>query len=77
MDVGVLRCWNGDPAPVNTVLVGPQRGGKMTAGELLGDAGGKRLRTVDCGTPYKRPMSSSGRQLVEMMMIQSGGLTVT
>ncbi|CAH2218628.1 jg13600 [Pararge aegeria aegeria] len=35
----------------------------------LGAAGGKRPRTVDCGTPYKRPMSSSGRQLAEMMMM--------
>ncbi|CAH2239608.1 jg19130 [Pararge aegeria aegeria] len=26
-----------------------------------------RPSTVYCGTPYKRPMSSSGRQLVEMM----------
>ncbi|CAH2257463.1 jg15818 [Pararge aegeria aegeria] len=25
MDVGVPRCWNGDPAPVNAALVGPQR----------------------------------------------------
>ncbi|CAH2235285.1 jg8272 [Pararge aegeria aegeria] len=26
-------------------------------------------RSVDCGTLYKRPMSSSGRQLVEMMIM--------
>ncbi|CAH2230804.1 jg15272 [Pararge aegeria aegeria] len=41
----------------------------MTSGEKLGAAGGKR--TVYCGTPYKRPMSSTGRQLVEeiIMMI--------
>ncbi|CAH2233774.1 jg11779 [Pararge aegeria aegeria] len=41
-----------------------QRGGKMTSGESLGAAGHKRPRTVDCGTPHKRPISSSGRQLV-------------
>ncbi|CAH2241010.1 jg4081 [Pararge aegeria aegeria] len=29
----------------------------------------KRARTVGCGTPYKRLMSSSGRQLDELMMI--------
>ncbi|CAH2267347.1 jg27531 [Pararge aegeria aegeria] len=68
MDVGVLRCWNCDPAPVNAALFGPQRDGKMTSGELLGAAGGKLPRTVDCGAPYQRPMSSSG-QLVEMMMM--------
>ncbi|CAH2235767.1 jg7625 [Pararge aegeria aegeria] len=32
----------------------------MTSGDSLGAAGGMRPRTVDCGTPYKRPMSSSG-----------------
>ncbi|CAH2217597.1 jg13526 [Pararge aegeria aegeria] len=31
----------------------------MTSGESTGAAGGKRPRTVYCGTPYKRPMSSS------------------
>ncbi|CAH2243792.1 jg12706 [Pararge aegeria aegeria] len=69
MDVGVLRYWNGDLAPVNAALVGPQRGGQMPSGESLGAAGGKRPRTVYCGTPYKRPMSSSGRRLVDMMMM--------
>ncbi|CAH2240282.1 jg27912 [Pararge aegeria aegeria] len=39
----------------------------MTSGESLGVAGGKRPRTEDCGTPYKRPMSSCGRPLVEVM----------
>ncbi|CAH2238922.1 jg13730 [Pararge aegeria aegeria] len=33
------------------------------------DHGGKRPRTVDCGTPYRRPMSSSGHQLVELMIV--------
>ncbi|CAH2211483.1 jg24928 [Pararge aegeria aegeria] len=37
----------------------PQLGGKMTSGESLGAAGGKRPRPVDCETPYKRPMSNS------------------
>ncbi|CAH2243827.1 jg23212 [Pararge aegeria aegeria] len=69
MDVGVLRYWNADPAPVNAALVGPQRGGQMTSGESLGAAGGKRPGTVYCGTPYKRRMSSSGRRLVDMMMM--------
>ncbi|CAH2269166.1 jg1699 [Pararge aegeria aegeria] len=47
-------CWNGDPAPVNAALVGPQRGGPNKS---LGAAGSKRPRTVNFGTPYKRPMS--------------------
>ncbi|CAH2226665.1 jg3174 [Pararge aegeria aegeria] len=42
---------------------------RWTSGESLGAAGGKRPRTVDCGSPYKRPMSSSGRQLLEMTMM--------
>ncbi|CAH2265640.1 jg15724 [Pararge aegeria aegeria] len=40
----------------------------MTSGGQLGAAGGKRPMTVYCETPYKRPMSSSGRRLVDMMM---------
>ncbi|CAH2251949.1 jg13826 [Pararge aegeria aegeria] len=51
------------------VLVGPQRGGQMTSGESLGAAGGERPRTVHSGTPYLRPMSSSGRPWLEMMMM--------
>ncbi|CAH2207447.1 jg5535, partial [Pararge aegeria aegeria] len=39
----------------------------MTTGESLGAFGGKRPGTVYYGTPYKRPMSSSGRRLVDMM----------
>ncbi|CAH2243674.1 jg26148 [Pararge aegeria aegeria] len=51
----------------------------MTSGESLGAAGGKRPRTVYCGTPYIRPMSSSGRRLVDMMMMtmMSHSLAVT
>ncbi|CAH2209517.1 jg17515 [Pararge aegeria aegeria] len=37
--------------------------------ESLGATGNKRPRTVDFGTPYKRPMSSSGLQSVEVMMV--------
>ncbi|CAH2235689.1 jg18058 [Pararge aegeria aegeria] len=39
---------------------GTKRGGHTISGESLGAAGGNRPRTVDCGAPYKRPMSSSG-----------------
>ncbi|CAH2232103.1 jg4777 [Pararge aegeria aegeria] len=60
--IKIARCWNGDPAPVNAVLDSLERGGQMPSGESLGAAGVKRSRTVDCGTPYKTPMSSSGRQ---------------
>ncbi|CAH2209483.1 jg25746 [Pararge aegeria aegeria] len=41
----------------------------MASGESLGAASSKRPRIVDCGTPYKRRMSSSGRPSVEMMMM--------
>ncbi|CAH2242933.1 jg14501 [Pararge aegeria aegeria] len=68
MDVGVPRCYNGDPAKVNAALIGPQRGGQTTSNESLGAAGNKRHRTVDFGTLNKRPMSSSGLQSVEVMM---------
>ncbi|CAH2261471.1 jg20131 [Pararge aegeria aegeria] len=43
-----------------TGLVGPQRVGQTD--ESLGAARDKRPRIVDFGTPYKRPMSSSGLQ---------------
>ncbi|CAH2236631.1 jg16469 [Pararge aegeria aegeria] len=46
MDVGVPRCWNGDPAKMNAALVGLQRGGQETSNESLGAAGNKRPRTV-------------------------------
>ncbi|CAH2234699.1 jg4685 [Pararge aegeria aegeria] len=67
MDVGVPRCWNGDPAQENAALVGPQQDGQTTSNESLGAAGHKRPRNVDFGTPYKRPMSSSGLQSVEVI----------
>ncbi|CAH2209462.1 jg27117, partial [Pararge aegeria aegeria] len=58
MDVGVPRCWSGDP----------QRGGQKTLNESLGAAGIKLPRTLDFGTSYKRPMSSSELQSVEVML---------
>ncbi|CAH2211048.1 jg26600 [Pararge aegeria aegeria] len=35
---------------------------------VAGSSGSKRHRTVEFGTPYKIPMSSSGRLSVDMMM---------
>ncbi|CAH2261528.1 jg20152 [Pararge aegeria aegeria] len=58
-----------DPAQVNAVLVGPQRGIQTKSSESLGAAGNKRPWTVDFGTPYKRPISSSGLQSVEVIKI--------
>ncbi|CAH2241624.1 jg3956 [Pararge aegeria aegeria] len=77
MNIGVPRCWNINPTQVNAVLVGPQQGGQTTSNESLGAAGRKRPRTVYCGTPYKRPMSSSGLQLVEVMMMMMKYTKVT
>ncbi|CAH2234140.1 jg23736 [Pararge aegeria aegeria] len=71
MDVGVPKCWNGDPELVNAASVGPQRGGLTTSNESLGAAGNKRPRTVDFGTPYKRPKSSGGLQSVEGMIMNT------
>ncbi|CAH2247981.1 jg21821 [Pararge aegeria aegeria] len=55
----------------------------MTPNESLGAAENKRPGTVDFGAPYKRSMSSSGQQTVELMMMmnktlgpQSGRLSV-
>ncbi|CAH2210993.1 jg14925 [Pararge aegeria aegeria] len=69
MDVGVPRCWNGSPALVSAALVNPQRGGQTTLSASQEAAGSKRHRTVEFGTPYKRPMSISGRLSVDMMMM--------
>ncbi|CAH2265956.1 jg5853 [Pararge aegeria aegeria] len=69
LDVGVPRCLYGNPAQVNAALVGSQLGGQTPSNESLGAAGNKRPRTVDFGTLYKRPMSSSGLQSVEVMMM--------
>ncbi|CAH2237939.1 jg4633 [Pararge aegeria aegeria] len=69
MDVGVPRCWNGSPVLVSAALVDPQRGGQTTLSASQVAVGSKRLRIVELGTPYKRPMSSSGRLSVDVMMI--------
>ncbi|CAH2226784.1 jg4675 [Pararge aegeria aegeria] len=69
MHVGVPRRSSGDPAQVNAELVDLQRGGQTTSNESLGAAVNKRPRTVDFGTPYKRLMSSSGLQSVEVIMM--------
>ncbi|CAH2269549.1 jg19094 [Pararge aegeria aegeria] len=61
--MATYRCRVAIPAPWNAALVGPQRGGQTTSNEPLGAAGSKRPRTVDFGTPYKKPMSSRGLQL--------------
>ncbi|CAH2268878.1 jg21149 [Pararge aegeria aegeria] len=60
----------------------PQRGGQTTLSASQVAAGSKRHRTVEFGTPYKRPMSGSGRLSVdEIMMMKmiyvliNGGLT--
>ncbi|CAH2211434.1 jg18147, partial [Pararge aegeria aegeria] len=66
MDVGVPRCWNGNPAPINAALVDPGPSGQTTSNESREAAGYRRLRIVEIGTPCKRPMSSSGRQSVSV-----------
>ncbi|CAH2268539.1 jg2227 [Pararge aegeria aegeria] len=60
MDVGVPRCWNGSPVLVSAALVEPQRGGQTTLSASQVAVGSKRL---------KRPMSSSGRLSVDVMMM--------
>ncbi|CAH2243454.1 jg9370 [Pararge aegeria aegeria] len=57
------------PELVSAALVGPQRGGETTFSASQVAAGSKRLRTVELGTPYKRPMFRSGRLSVDMMMM--------
>ncbi|CAH2217573.1 jg16807, partial [Pararge aegeria aegeria] len=67
-------CWNGSPELVSAALVDPQRGGQTTLSASQVAAGSKRLRTVEFGTPYKRPMSSSGR-LSFYMIDDDDGIT--
>ncbi|CAH2232069.1 jg9417 [Pararge aegeria aegeria] len=69
-------CWGSranelgiSPELVSAALVGPQRGGQTTLSASQVAAGSKRLRTVELGTPYKRPMSSSGRLSVDVMLM--------
>ncbi|CAH2253883.1 jg22190 [Pararge aegeria aegeria] len=69
MDVWVPRSWSGNPAPVNTALGDPKPGRQTTSSESRGAAGYKRSKIVEFGTPYKRPISSSGRQSVDLMMM--------
>ncbi|CAH2232348.1 jg4265 [Pararge aegeria aegeria] len=61
-------CWNGSPVLVNAALVDPRRGGRTTLGASQVAAGLKRHKTVEFGTPYKRPMSSSGPVSVDLMV---------
>ncbi|CAH2253913.1 jg19099 [Pararge aegeria aegeria] len=46
--------------------VDPQPGGQTTSNESRLAAGYKRPRNVECGTPYKIPISSSGRQKIQV-----------
>ncbi|CAH2268372.1 jg15826 [Pararge aegeria aegeria] len=57
------------PVLVSAALVDPQRGGQTTLSASQVAVGSKRLRIVELGTPYKRPMSSSGRLSVDVMMM--------
>ncbi|CAH2237126.1 jg24465 [Pararge aegeria aegeria] len=68
MDVGVPRCQSGNPATVSAALVDPQTGGQTKSSESRRAARHKRPRIVEFGTLYKRPVSNSGRQSVDMMM---------
>ncbi|CAH2232028.1 jg7485 [Pararge aegeria aegeria] len=65
MDVGLPRCWNGSPALISAALVDLQRGGQTKLSASQRAAGPKRHETME---PYKRPLSSSGRLSVDMMM---------
>ncbi|CAH2232703.1 jg5327 [Pararge aegeria aegeria] len=56
------------PELASAALVDPQRGGQTILSASQVAAGSKRHRTVEFGTPYKRPMSSSGRLSVDLMM---------
>ncbi|CAH2260809.1 jg26209 [Pararge aegeria aegeria] len=48
------------------------RGGQTTSNESMEVTGNKQSGTVDFGSLYKIPMSSSGRQSVEVMMMVTG-----
>ncbi|CAH2220043.1 jg15129 [Pararge aegeria aegeria] len=54
---------------VSAALVDPQRGGQTTLSASQVADGSKRHRNVEFGTPYKRPMASSGRLSVDMMVM--------
>ncbi|CAH2237416.1 jg11271 [Pararge aegeria aegeria] len=65
----VQHLGNGSPELLSAALVDPQRGGQATLSASQVAAGSKWHRTVEFGTPYKRPMSSSGRLSVDMKMM--------
>ncbi|CAH2240272.1 jg2284 [Pararge aegeria aegeria] len=69
MDVGVPRCQNSSHELVSAALVDPKRGGQTTLSASQVTAGSNRHRTLEFGTPYKRPLSSSGRLSVDRMMM--------
>ncbi|CAH2235520.1 jg19497 [Pararge aegeria aegeria] len=60
--------WQHFTELINAAVVDPRRGGRTTLGASQVAAGFKRHKTVEFGTPYKRPMSSSGRLSVDMMI---------
>ncbi|CAH2267253.1 jg14721 [Pararge aegeria aegeria] len=69
-------CWNGSPAPVSAALVDAQIDEQSTLSASQVAAGSKRQKTLEFGTPYKRPMSSSGRISVDMIMVMMSTKTV-
>ncbi|CAH2242744.1 jg11902 [Pararge aegeria aegeria] len=52
-----------------SVVDPPQRGGQMTSSESQGAPRPMRHKTVIFGTPYRRPLSSSGRRLVDIILM--------
>ncbi|CAH2233185.1 jg13117 [Pararge aegeria aegeria] len=67
----VSRRWNGSSALLSTALVDPQRGRQTTLSASQVAAGSKRHKRVEFGTPYIKPMSTSGRLLVDMMRLNT------
>ncbi|CAH2229238.1 jg6745 [Pararge aegeria aegeria] len=67
---GVGKVTKHRPVLVSAALVDPQRGGQTTLSASQVAVGSKRLRIVELGTPYKRPMSSSGRLSVYVMIVK-------
>ncbi|CAH2235321.1 jg5891 [Pararge aegeria aegeria] len=56
---------NGSPELVSAALVDPRRGGQTTSRWIQA--------AQNRGIPYKRPMSSSGRLSVDLMMMMNAG----
>ncbi|CAH2208142.1 jg2785 [Pararge aegeria aegeria] len=70
MDVGAkLLEWR--PRTGRRSFGGSLTDEQLTSLESQGAAGPKRHETLVFGTFYKRPMSSCGRQSVDMMMMMS------